>query len=87
MTNVITLFLSAHFTHRKPSAAKVERLIKKEGWVVNHPKAEEVLEKWSPPTKLTTETGKAVLKSVCSQKWKGLAIKDFGGEKGKGKKI
>ncbi len=70
--------LSAHFTHRKPSAAKVARLIAQEGWKGNYPKPEEIERLWKPPTKLIIETDGILLQSVSQQTWKGLALKDFG---------
>ncbi|KAL2093818.1 hypothetical protein ACEWY4_011130 [Coilia grayii] len=77
-------YLLSHFTQRKQSAMEVGRLIKKEGWVANYPKPEDILEKWCPAPKHIVENDMAILKSVSTQRWKGLAIKDFGGEKGQG---
>lgn len=69
--------LSAQFTHRKPSAAKVARMIAQEGWTANHPKPEDLVRMWKPASKTTIETDESFIKRVSEQTWKGLAIKDW----------
>lgn len=64
--------------------AKVGRLISKEGWKVNVPKTEEILELWKPAPKLTIETDPVFIRCVSEQSWSGLAVKDFGPEQGLG---
>lgn len=87
ITNKVTSFcLSAHFTVRKPSAAKVARLITQEGWKVNCPKPEDIERLWTPPSKADVEDDKFILRCVSEQNWSGMAIKDFGDERGFGKK-
>lgn len=86
MTDIISFSFSARFTHRKPEVSEVEKLIHKMGWTANHPMSKDILQLWTPPSKEAIEKSKALLKTVRSQKWKGLSIKDFG-EKGKGKKM
>ena len=61
------------------------RLIEKEGWKANHPKPEDIVRLWRPAPKHAVETDAAIIKSVSTQRWKGLALKDFGDAKGLGK--
>ncbi|KAK2886180.1 hypothetical protein Q8A67_017017 [Cirrhinus molitorella] len=49
-------YLLSQFTHRKLSAAIVGRLIAQEGWTANHPKPEDIVRLWKPPSKVTIET-------------------------------
>ena len=85
MTEFIVSFLSAYYTYRKPSGGKIERLISKEGWTSNCPKAQDILDMWTPALKYVIESDKNILSSCSRQKWKGLAIKSFDGQKGEGK--
>ena len=87
MTEFIVSFLSAYYTYRKPSGGKIERLISKEGWTSNCPKAQDILDMWTPALKYVIESDKNILSSCSRQKWKGLAIKSFDGQKGEGKTI
>ncbi|XP_041649782.1 uncharacterized protein LOC121513846 isoform X2 [Cheilinus undulatus] len=73
-----------HFSYQKPSLAEVARLIKKKGWSINCPKAADVVEKWKPPTAAASQTDKKLKRCVVAQKWKGLSLRDFGGDKGQG---
>ncbi|KAK9516040.1 hypothetical protein VZT92_025299 [Zoarces viviparus] len=77
-------YLLSHFQMRKPAAGSVSRAIAKEGWQTNHPSADEVVKMWRPASRENVEGDKHVINSVDRQKWKGVAIKDFGGEKGLG---
>nr|XP_055049489.1 uncharacterized protein LOC129434954 [Misgurnus anguillicaudatus] len=77
-------YLLSHFTVRKPSAAKVARLIMQEGWKVNCPKPEDIERLWVPPSKVAVEDDKFILSCVSQQTWSGLAIKDFGAKQGLG---
>lgn len=61
-------------------------MIEKEGWQANHASPEEILRTWNPASRNSVESDQAIVASVSEQKWRGLAIKDFGGEKGLGKK-
>ncbi|KAI4800248.1 hypothetical protein KUCAC02_013377 [Chaenocephalus aceratus] len=76
--------LLSHFTYRKPSGGKIERLISKEGWTSNCPKAQDILDMWTPALKYVIESDQNILNSCSLQKWKGLAIKSFDGQKGEG---
>ncbi|KAI4800308.1 hypothetical protein KUCAC02_013353 [Chaenocephalus aceratus] len=76
--------LLSYFTYRKPSGGKIERLISKEGWTSNCPKAQDILDMWTPALKYVIESDKNILNSCSRQKWKGLAIKSFDGQKGEG---
>ncbi|XP_075947876.1 uncharacterized protein LOC142949895 [Anarhichas minor] len=79
-----TQYLLSQFKPRKPSARRVSRLIEEEGWKANRPTAEEILQIWKLAFREEIEGDKQVLKSVATQKWKGVSIKSFGGEKGLG---
>ncbi|KAI4800247.1 hypothetical protein KUCAC02_013376 [Chaenocephalus aceratus] len=76
--------LLSYFTYRKPSGGKIERLISKEGWTSNCPKAQDILDMWTPALKYVIESDQNILNSCSLQKWKGLAIKSFDGQKGEG---
>ncbi|KAI4800258.1 hypothetical protein KUCAC02_013387 [Chaenocephalus aceratus] len=76
--------LLSYFTYRKPSGGKIERLISKEGWTSNCPKAQDILDMWTPALKYAIESDQNILNSCSLQKWKGLAIKSFDGQKGEG---
>ncbi|XP_053531436.1 uncharacterized protein LOC108256814 [Ictalurus punctatus] len=67
---------------RKPQESRVKYGILKEGWKNNCPKPADVLAAWKPATQFVIETDEDLRRNVSQQTWKGLAIKDFGGEKG-----
>ncbi|KAL0153860.1 hypothetical protein M9458_050842, partial [Cirrhinus mrigala] len=77
-------YLLSQFTHRKPSAARVERLIAQKGWRTNHPSPEDIVRMWKPASKVIVETDDIIIKNVSQQTWTGLAIKDFGPPQGLG---
>ncbi|KAA0720553.1 hypothetical protein E1301_Tti019683 [Triplophysa tibetana] len=77
-------YLLSNFTHRRPTAATVTRLIDMEGWKANYPKPEEIERMWKPAPKVTIENDRLLIKCVSEQTWPGLAIKDFGPEQGQG---
>ncbi|KAK9535941.1 hypothetical protein VZT92_005775 [Zoarces viviparus] len=77
-------YLLSLFQMRKPSAGSVSRAIAKEGWQSNHPSADEVVKMWRPASREDVEGDKHVINSVVRQKWKGVSIKNFSGEKGLG---
>lgn len=54
-------------------------------WDTNKPKYESVLRLWTPPKKKDIANNTDLIKSVRTQKWRGLSIRDFGGDKGQGK--
>lgn len=56
----------------------------KEGWETNVPSFRDVPQTWVSPLKKAIEENQEVIKSVVEQKWKGIALKDFGEPKGKG---
>ncbi|KAJ4918927.1 hypothetical protein JOQ06_022198 [Pogonophryne albipinna] len=76
--------LLSSYTYQKPSCRKMERLISKEGWTSNCPKAQHILDMWKPALKYVIASDKHILKSCSRQKWKGLVIKSFDGQKGEG---
>ncbi|KAJ4921922.1 hypothetical protein JOQ06_022186 [Pogonophryne albipinna] len=76
--------LLSSYTYQKPSCRKMERLISKEGWTSNCPKAQHILDMWTPALKYVIASDKHILNSCSRQKWKGLVIKSFDGQKGEG---
>ncbi|ROJ64733.1 N-lysine methyltransferase KMT5A [Anabarilius grahami] len=65
-----------------PTAAKVAKFIEAEGWTANHPRPEDIIVKWRPLSRAQAQSDPAIIRGVTSQKWSGLAAKDFGGQKG-----
>uniref|UniRef100_A0A8C1S2U3 Si:dkey-23a23.2 n=1 Tax=Cyprinus carpio TaxID=7962 RepID=A0A8C1S2U3_CYPCA len=65
-----------------PTATKVAKLIEAEGWTANHPRPEDIIAKWRPLSRAQAQSDPAIIRGVTSQKWPGLAVKDFGGQKG-----
>ncbi|CAM4574700.1 unnamed protein product [Leuciscus chuanchicus] len=76
--------LLSYYKLRKPSAAKVARLIAQEGWTVNCPRPEHIVQLWRPAPKKMVEADSFVIRCVSEQTWTGLAIKDFGPPEGLG---
>ncbi|CAM4574692.1 unnamed protein product [Leuciscus chuanchicus] len=70
--------LLSYYKLRKPSAAKVSRLIAQEGWRVNCPRPEDIVQLWKPAPNTVLENDDFVIRCVSNQTWTGLAIKDFG---------
>lgn len=79
---------TGHSVGRKcnpPQAARVQRTLDKETtWTTNKPTVDGLLKAWVPPQQ-KIEDNSPLICSIAEQKWKGLALKDFGEEKGKGK--
>ncbi|XP_038558328.1 uncharacterized protein LOC119891072 [Micropterus salmoides] len=76
--------LLSQSSRRPPTVSKVSLLIRKEGWTANCPRPENVVAKWKPVSRVQVETDPWILTTLHSQKWTGLALKDFGGTKGHG---
>ncbi|XP_046885276.1 uncharacterized protein si:dkey-23a23.2 [Hypomesus transpacificus] len=74
--------LLSKYIHQKPSASKLDRQIKMQGWTANHPTPEQFRQAWKPASKLSIEGDAHTYKKTIKQNWKGLVIQDFGGEKG-----
>ncbi|XDV26262.1 hypothetical protein PO909_030020 [Leuciscus waleckii] len=74
--------LLSYYKLRKPSAAKVSRLIAQEGWRVNCPRPEDIVQLWKPAPNTVLENDDFVIRCVSNQTWTGLAIKDFGAPEG-----
>ncbi|XP_055359359.1 uncharacterized protein LOC114844249 [Betta splendens] len=70
-------------TSGRPHKASIQSALDKESWTTNRPLVHDVLKAWVPPERQLKDTW-SILTSVMKQKWKGLAIKDFGMPKGKG---
>ncbi|XP_062417767.1 uncharacterized protein si:dkey-23a23.2 isoform X2 [Pungitius pungitius] len=74
--------LLSYFKTRKPLPMVVSEYIGKQGWKCNHPTVDEFLKMWKKAVIDKNEDDKHVLKSVITQKWKGVSFKDFGEKKG-----
>uniref|UniRef100_A0A8C1YX48 SET domain-containing protein n=1 Tax=Cyprinus carpio TaxID=7962 RepID=A0A8C1YX48_CYPCA len=74
--------LTAKCSRCAPTATKVAKLIEAEGWTANHPRPEDIIAKWRPLSRAQAQSDPAIIRGVTSQKWPGLAVKDFGGQKG-----
>lgn len=74
--------MTAKCSRYAPTAAKVAKVIEAEGWTANHPRPEDVIAKWRPLSRAQAQSDPAIIRGVTSQKWTGLAVKDFGEQKG-----
>lgn len=72
---------------RKPTVAKLTRMINQESWKSNVPKIEEVIEQWKPAAKLTLATDPTFIKCMTEQSWTELTLKNFGPELGQGERL
>ncbi|XP_029903936.1 uncharacterized protein LOC115356811 isoform X2 [Myripristis murdjan] len=77
-------YLLSKFRHRQPTQRQFDRCVEGMKWETNKPKYPTVLKLWTPPHKEDIASNKQLIRSVMTQRWKGLSIKDFGGDKGKG---
>lgn len=84
LTHSLTLFLPASCGRQCPKEEKVKAIATKEGWLTNVPSFTDVLQAWVSPLKTAIEENEDIMKSVVEQKWRGIALKDFGEPKGKG---
>lgn len=66
-----------------PQRARVQTALDKETWSTNKPTVDAVLRAWVAPQPRIQDSP-SLMSSISEQKWKGLALKDFGEEKGKG---
>lgn len=78
------LYVSARAGRHKPTPAKIQQAIEREGWNTNIPSISAVLDAWVSQVKSATESDDSIMKCVLEQKWKGIDFKDFGEPKGKG---
>ncbi|XP_034549552.1 uncharacterized protein LOC117820035 [Notolabrus celidotus] len=76
--------LLSKFKHRQPTEKQFNKCVERMNWKTNKPKYEALHKLWTPPQKEDITNNQKLLKSVMSQKWRGLSIKDFDGDKGKG---
>ena len=67
-----------------PTEQKVKALLARQKWDTNLPTLTEVLQQWVPPGKPAVEDDAGILASVVDQRWRGVDLKDFGPQKGKG---
>ncbi|KAJ4921925.1 hypothetical protein JOQ06_022189 [Pogonophryne albipinna] len=67
----------------QPTEEAVRRALTKEGWVTNTPSVQDVVRGWVAPRDPPT-CSRRLIRSISEQSWRGLAVRDFGGEKGKG---
>lgn len=56
----------------------------KEKWHTNKPTVNAILQAWVAPQP-SIQDNESLMSSIAEQKWKGLALQDFGERKGKGK--
>lgn len=80
--NLNVLFLTVKCSRCAPTAAKVAKVIEAEGWTSNCPCPEHIIAKWRPLSRAQAESDPAIIRGVTRQKWPGLAVKDFGEQKG-----
>ncbi|KAM9778478.1 uncharacterized protein ACBT44_000259 isoform 2-T2 [Syngnathus typhle] len=69
--------LQSHFVLKKPTKRQAERVLKKEGWTMNCPKAMDIVKNWKPSPRLMLETDPRISTHVTHQDWRGLVIKKF----------
>ncbi|KAI4796480.1 hypothetical protein KUCAC02_026982, partial [Chaenocephalus aceratus] len=67
----------------QPTKEAVRRALTKERWVSNTPSVQGVVGGWVAPRDAPTSS-QSLIRSVSEQSWRGLAVRDFGGSKGKG---
>ncbi|KAG1925846.1 serine/threonine-protein kinase haspin [Pimephales promelas] len=67
---------------RRQGSKNVRPVIDAEGWTANHPRPEDIMAKWRPLSRAQAESDPGIIKGVTRQKWSGLAVKDFGEQKG-----
>ncbi|KAK2863559.1 hypothetical protein Q5P01_003092 [Channa striata] len=77
-------YLLAKRYRRPPTVKKVAEIIGKEGWTANHPRPEDIVANWKPSKKIHIETDQDIMKRITTQKWSGLAVRDFGEKRGQG---
>ncbi|CAI5657298.1 unnamed protein product [Oreochromis niloticus] len=66
-----------------PQRARVQMALDKEIWFTNKPTVDAVLQAWVAPQPRIQDS-QSLMSSISEQKWKGLSLKDFREEKGKG---
>lgn len=67
-----------------PQPARVQMALDKEKWHTNKPTVNAILQAWVAPQP-SIQDNQSLMSSIAEQKWKGLALQDFGERKGKGK--
>ncbi|KAJ4918929.1 hypothetical protein JOQ06_022200 [Pogonophryne albipinna] len=67
----------------QPTEEAVRRALTKEGWANNTPSVQGVVGGWVAPRDAPTSS-QSLIRSISEQCWRGLAVRDFGGLKGKG---
>ncbi|XP_039864208.1 uncharacterized protein LOC120719233 [Simochromis diagramma] len=66
-----------------PKPARVQIALDKEKWHTNKPTVNAILQAWIAPQP-SIQDNESLTSSTAEQKWKGLALQDFGEWKGKG---
>ncbi|XP_039454377.1 uncharacterized protein LOC120433003 [Oreochromis aureus] len=66
-----------------PQPARVQMALDKEKWHTNKPTVNAILQAWVAPQP-SIQDNESLMSSIAEQKWKGLALQDFGERKGKG---
>ncbi|KAJ4919447.1 hypothetical protein JOQ06_022221 [Pogonophryne albipinna] len=67
----------------QPTEEAVQRALTKEGWANNTRSVQGVVGGWVAPRDTPTSS-QSLICSISEQSWRGLAVRDFGGLKGKG---
>ena len=67
----------------QPTEEAVQRALTKEGWVNNFPSVQGVVGGWVAPRDEPT-SNESLIRSISEHSWRGLVVRDFGVEKGKG---
>ncbi|KAI4800290.1 hypothetical protein KUCAC02_013335 [Chaenocephalus aceratus] len=78
---ILSQAMGRHAT--QPTEEAVRRSLTKERWVSNTPSVQDVVRGWVAPLGAPTSS-QSLIRSISEQSWRGLAVRDFGGEKGKG---
>ncbi|KAI4794426.1 hypothetical protein KUCAC02_032079 [Chaenocephalus aceratus] len=66
----------------QPTEEAVRRALTKERWVSNTPSVQDVVRGWVAPRDAPTSS-QSLIRSISEQSWRGLAVRDFGGERAK----
>ncbi|KAI4800289.1 hypothetical protein KUCAC02_013334 [Chaenocephalus aceratus] len=77
---ILSQAMGRHAT--QPTEEAVRRSLTKERWVSNTPSVQDVVRGWVAPLGVPTSS-QSLIRSISEQSWRGLAVRDFGGERAK----
>ncbi|KAI4831496.1 hypothetical protein KUCAC02_001036, partial [Chaenocephalus aceratus] len=77
---ILSQAMGRHAT--QPTEEAVRRSLTKERWVSNTPSVQDVVRGWVAPLGAPTSS-QSLIRSISEQSWRGLAVRDFGGERAK----